>query len=97
MHEFLHKNTLPKGLLSNVPSKYTKKEVLNYYQNHLNMDNITVYSALIAGSFTAKFVLGIILNISVRFTKGQSDRIYKVFNDREEAIDWLQKKLATNH
>lgn len=95
MNQFLHKNTRPKGLLSNLPSRYTKKEVLNYYHEHLNTDNLVVYSALIAESYATKFVLGILLKISARFVKDQDQTITKVFNNREEALEWLQENLAT--
>ncbi|CAA6814841.1 MAG: Unknown protein [uncultured Aureispira sp.] len=92
MNEFLHKNTLPKGLLSNLPSRYTKKEVLNYYHEHLNTEDLTIYSAFIAGSFATKFVLGILLKISDRFVKKNTTT--KVFNNREEAFEWLQESLS---
>lgn len=95
MNNFLHKNSLPKGLLSNLPSRYTKKEVLNYYHEHLNTDNLTVYSAFIAGSYATKFVLGILLKISDRFTKDKSTTVTKVFNNREDALKWLQESLTT--
>jgi hypothetical protein len=94
MNDFLHKNTLPKGLLSNLPSKYTKKEILNYYHEHLNTDNLMVYSALIAGSYATKFVLGILLKISARFANDEDNTITKVFNNREDALKWLQENLV---
>jgi hypothetical protein len=94
LKEFFNKNALPKGIISNIPPKYIKKEVLNYYTENLNMDDLVVYSALIAKSFATKFVLGIVLKVAERFSKGDSKTTTKVFNERQEALDWVQKNLA---
>jgi hypothetical protein len=91
---FFFKDTLPKGLVSTMPPKYIKKEILSYYNEHLNTDHIVVYSALIAKSFATKFVLGIVLKVTERFNKGDSQTTTKVFNERQKALDWVQESLA---
>jgi hypothetical protein len=42
LKEFFNKDTLPKGLISKRPTKYIKKEILNYYNENLDTDHLVV-------------------------------------------------------
>lgn len=95
INDFLNKNTLPKGLISIITSKYTKKEIINYYNEHVNTNNLTLYSALVSESFATNFMLGIITKVAARFATSESKTITKVFKKRQDALEWLQQNLAT--
>ncbi len=81
----------PRSLLVIVPTTYTNRDAIEYYQSAEVGD---VARAMILNSFAAK-VAG---NLYLKFTKNKTNeagRIVpaKIFTKREEAITWLLEEM----
>jgi hypothetical protein len=76
-----------RGLLIEVPSRYTSREILNHYQS---VELGAVARALLLNSYATKLIGNIFLKLS-KGKPNEAGRIVplKLFTDRDEAIEWL--------
>jgi len=75
--------------LLNISGSYTKKEVLKKYSN---LDYGIIATALVANSFTSKFIGNIFLAMVQRFSEDMNNPT-KIFTDKETAVEWLLMHL----
>ncbi|BDS11830.1 hypothetical protein [Aureispira anguillae] len=84
----------PRAMLSNMPSNYISKEVLECYEKS---EIGEVASALLTTSFGSRVVGNLYLKLtgksaSSNKVKGQAP--VKIFTEREDAVAWLLEQIA---
>lgn len=81
----------PRGLMIEVPNRYTKREILKHYQNS---ELGAVARALILNSFATKVVGNLYLKLS-KEKPNEAGRVVptKLFTNKEEATKWLLEKM----
>lgn len=79
----------PRALILHFPDKYVKKDILKKYSEPAKH---VIARAFLAKSFAAKLIGNLYLSVVQRITTNEIPS--KIFSEKEEAINWLEKHLS---